>query len=58
LAKLLRPITTWSIKRARGLGKTTRPDKSTFAQDWAKHKREELALAEVKYSRLTTRRSR
>lgn len=55
---LLRPVTAWAIKRARGLGKTTSGGKSTFAQDWAKHKREEIALEEAKYARLPTRRSR
>ncbi|MEJ6603053.1 MAG: AbrB/MazE/SpoVT family DNA-binding domain-containing protein [Verrucomicrobiia bacterium] len=55
---LLRPITTWAIKRARGLAKSNSNGKSTFAQDWAKHKREEIDLEEAKYARLTTRRSR
>lgn len=55
---LLRPVTTWAIKRARGLAKSNSTGKSTFAQDWANHKREEIDLEEAKYARLTSRRSR
>tara|TARA_B110000483_G_C18095703_1_gene503800 strand:+ start:125 stop:427 length:303 start_codon:yes stop_codon:yes gene_type:complete len=55
---LLRPVTTWAIKRARGLATSTTKVKSTFPQEWAKHKREEIDLEEAKYARLPTRRSR
>lgn len=55
---LLRPITAWSIKRARGLAKSPSEGKSTFAQDWAQHKRREIELEEAKYARLNTSRPR
>ncbi len=55
---LLRPVTTWAIKRARGMAKAHSNGKSTFARDWARHKKQELDLEEAKYVRLTSRRSR
>lgn len=55
---LLRPVTAWAIKRDRGLAKSTSGGKSTFAQDWARHKREETDLEEAKYARLPRHRSR
>lgn len=55
---LLRPITAWSVKRARGLAKSAKPKKTTFAQEWAKHKAGEHALEDAKYARSTARRPR
>ena len=49
---LLKPITRHSINRLRGILKRKPGDKS-FAEEWAEHKHEEMALEERKYARST-----
>jgi AbrB family looped-hinge helix DNA binding protein len=49
---LLKPVTRWAVNRGFGLLKRKPGDKS-FDEEWAEHKREELALEEAKYARST-----
>ena len=49
---LLKPVTAALIKRGRGIAKR-KPDEKPFAQWWAEHKAEEIALEEAKYARST-----
>ena len=51
---LLKPITTASIRRLRGLIKR-KPGDEPFNQWWAKYKAEEKKLEEAKYARSTRR---
>ncbi|MCF3649252.1 AbrB/MazE/SpoVT family DNA-binding domain-containing protein [Synoicihabitans lomoniglobus] len=55
---LLRPVTAWSIKRARGVAKKATATGSDFATEWAKQKAEERDLEDAKNARLSSRRSR
>ncbi len=50
---LLKPVTRHSINRLRGILKR-KPGGKSFAEEWADHKREELALEESKHA-LSTR---
>lgn len=51
---LLQPITRWAIERGHGLLKRDRkPGEKAPAEDWADHKREEIALEEAAYVRRT-----
>ena len=51
---LLKPANRWAIERGHGLLKRKRkPGEKTFAEEWAEHKREEIALEEAKYVRNT-----
>jgi AbrB family looped-hinge helix DNA binding protein len=54
---LLKPVTKWSIERARGIARRT-PGGKPLASEWAEHKAEEHALEEGKYGRSTGGRSR
>ncbi len=47
---LLRPITSQSIGRLRGLLKR-KPGEPAFAEQWAAHKREEREIEEAKHAR-------
>ena len=49
---LLKPVTAVTIRRLRGILKR-KPGDKPFAEQWAKHKREEIALEEAKYARCT-----
>ncbi len=49
---LLKPVTKHSIARGFGLLKR-KPGAKPFAEEWAEHKAEELALEEAKYARNT-----
>ncbi|MCW5548675.1 MAG: AbrB/MazE/SpoVT family DNA-binding domain-containing protein [Opitutaceae bacterium] len=49
---LLKPVTRHSINRLRGILRR-KPGDKPFAQEWADHKREELALEERKHGRIT-----
>ncbi len=49
---LLKPVTSVTIKRLRGILKR-KPGDKPFAQEWAEHKAEEMALEEAKYARCT-----
>ncbi len=51
---LLKPITGAAVKRARGILKRKAGEKP-FRQWWAKYKKEEKALEEVRYARLRSR---
>ena len=55
---LLRPVTAWSIKQARGIAKKNRPSPTEFSTRVAHHKAEERALEDAKYARFTQPRSR
>ncbi|HTH46469.1 MAG TPA: AbrB/MazE/SpoVT family DNA-binding domain-containing protein [Candidatus Limnocylindria bacterium] len=51
---LLKPVTRWAIERGHGLLKRTpKTGEKSAADEWAEHKREELALEEAKYARHT-----
>ena len=45
---LLKPITTATIRRARGILKR-KPGQKPLAEEWAEHKKEERELEEVKH---------
>ena len=47
---LIKPVTSWAIARVFGLLKPPLGERS-FPEEWADHKREELALEERTYSR-------
>ena len=49
---LLKPVTSVTIRRLKGILKRTPGDKP-FAMEWAEHKREEKELEEAKYARST-----
>ncbi len=49
---LLKPVTSVTIRRLRGILKRKQGDKS-FDEEWAEHKREEKELEEAKYARGT-----
>ncbi len=49
---LLKPVTKHAISRGYGLLKR-KPGDKTFAEEWAEHKAEEIALEEAKYQRCT-----
>ena len=49
---LLRPVTSVTIRRLRGILKR-KPGDKPWAEEWAGHKREEKALEEAKYARST-----
>jgi AbrB family looped-hinge helix DNA binding protein len=49
---LLKPVTAVTIRKLRGILKRKPGDKS-FAQQWAEHKAEEIALEDAKYARCT-----
>ena len=49
---LLKPVTSVTIRRLRGILKRKRGDKP-FDEAWAEHKREERELEEAKYARNT-----
>jgi AbrB family looped-hinge helix DNA binding protein len=49
---LIKPVTNWAIEKGFGLLKRRAGGKS-FREEWAEHKREELALEERKYVRST-----
>ena len=49
---LIKPVTKHAIKRLRGILKR-KPGDKPFAQEWAEHKAEEIALEEAKYVRST-----
>ena len=49
---LLKPVTKYAIDRLHGILKRERkPGEKSFAEEWAEHKREELALEEENYAR-------
>jgi AbrB family looped-hinge helix DNA binding protein len=52
---LLKPVTTASIRRLRGILKR-QPGERSFAEEWAKHKADEKALEDAKYARVTRSR--
>ena len=45
---LLKPVTTASIRRARGILKR-KPGQKPLAEEWAEHKKQERALEEAKH---------
>jgi AbrB family looped-hinge helix DNA binding protein len=45
---LLKPVTTATIRRARGILKR-KPGRKPLAEEWAEHKKEERGLDEVKH---------
>lgn len=49
---LLKPVTSVTIRRLRGILKRKPGDKS-FDEEWAEHKREEKELEEARYARGT-----
>jgi looped-hinge helix DNA binding domain, AbrB family len=49
---LLKPVTSVTIRRLRGILKRKPGDKS-FDEEWAEHKRDEKELEEAKYARST-----
>ncbi|MFA6561714.1 MAG: AbrB/MazE/SpoVT family DNA-binding domain-containing protein [Verrucomicrobiia bacterium] len=49
---LLKPVTAVTIRKLRGILKR-KPGDKPFAQEWAEHKAEEIALEEAKYARNT-----
>lgn len=49
---LLRPVTSVTIRRLRGILKRKPNDKS-FTEQWAEHRNEEIELEEAKYARCT-----
>jgi AbrB family looped-hinge helix DNA binding protein len=49
---LLKPVTSVTIRRLRGILKRKPGDKS-LAEEWAEHKREEMELEDAKYARGT-----
>jgi AbrB family looped-hinge helix DNA binding protein len=49
---LLKPVTVALINRGRGILKR-QPRSKSFAEEWAEHKAEEIALEEAKYARCT-----
>ena len=49
---LLKPVTSVTIQRLRGILKRKPGDKS-FAQEWAEYKADEKALEDAKYARST-----
>ena len=49
---LIKPVTSHAIAKLRGILKR-RPGGKSLAEEWAEHKREELALEERKYARST-----
>ena len=49
---LIKPVTSHAIAKLRGILKR-RPGAKSVAEEWAEHKREELALEERKYARST-----
>jgi AbrB family looped-hinge helix DNA binding protein len=50
---LLKPVTKWAIHRGFGLLKR-KPGDKPFAEEWAGHKKQELALEDAKYARSTS----
>lgn len=51
---LLKPVTKHAISILHGIIKR-KPGGKSFAEEWAAHKREEVALEEAKYERCTGR---
>ena len=49
---LLKPMTPVALRRLRGILKR-KPGQKSFDDEWAEHKREELALEDAKYARST-----
>ena len=49
---LLKPVTSVTIRRLRGILKR-KPGDTSFDEEWAEHKREEIELEEAKYARST-----
>lgn len=49
---LLKPVTSVTIRRLKGILKR-KPGDKPFAEEWARHKREEKELEEAKYARST-----
>jgi AbrB family looped-hinge helix DNA binding protein len=50
---LLKPVTAASIRRLRGI-LVRKPGDQSSAEEWAEHKREEMALEETSYVRTTS----
>jgi AbrB family looped-hinge helix DNA binding protein len=49
---LLKPVTSVTIRRLRGILKR-KPDDKPLAEEWSEHKRNEKELEEAKYARST-----
>ena len=57
IAKRLKPKTVATIRRGLGILKR-KPGDKPFAEQWAKHKREEMELEDAKYLRWAARLKR
>ncbi|GAB5558647.1 MAG: hypothetical protein SynsKO_02940 [Synoicihabitans sp.] len=48
---LLKPVTPWAIRKARGIAKPRGKTKTSFTKEWAEHKADELELENAKLKR-------